>query len=325
MWNLKGGHEKQINHVAFTVDRTRVVTCSSDKTLRTFDILSTTELTKIVGHVGSVTMCDISPGETSWILHNLPRRGRTATTDTCVVASASEDCTATLYNVNTGMTIHKLSGHIKAVLQVAFTPNGQLVATASADTSVRIWDAVTGECKHTLLGHTGDINAIQFLQDNKTLLSVSNDTSCRVWDIEHGLPLALLSGHTLPVTCLDYSPGSERAITGSRDKTLRLWNLWKAAGVKTLRGHTAGVLSVAFSRNGRKIFSGGRDKCIRVWSVDDNHHKHWSPEQGYGPMMEFAQLRKKPNFPGAKALVLCTAPNDRSATALVVDCGELLL
>jgi WD40 repeat protein len=41
------------------------------------------------------------------------------TTDTCVVATASADSSANIYNINTGMTLQKLRGHHKSVNKVA--------------------------------------------------------------------------------------------------------------------------------------------------------------------------------------------------------------
>jgi len=318
IWKMRGGHEKRINSVSFTEDQTRIITCSDDKTVRSFDVVSTTELSKIVGHVGPINNLAISPGESSWLLHGFERRGRNQSTDTCVIATASSDCGAAVYNINTGIRLQKLVGHSKEVQHVAFAPSGQVLATASRDGLIGVWDATSGTLLHMLgsgastgMGHTGDVNGILFTKDSKALMSVSSDTSCRVWDIADGYLKALLSGHTLPVYCVDYSPSSDRVVTGSKDKTIILWNMWKATGVKTLRGHTSGCLSLTFSRDGRKLFTSGRDKVIRVWGVDEGAHKGWTPEQGYEPMIQMTTVTKKVHDKALKPQVLVSCPNDR--------------
>ena len=234
IWKMRGGHEKRINSVAFTEDNTRIVTCSGDKTVRSFDAVSTTELTKIVGHVGPINTIAISPGETSWVLHGFQRRGRNQSSDTCVIASAADDHTAAVYNISTGIRMHKLEAHTKEVTQVAFSMDGRLVATASKDACIGVWDALNGKLLHMLgtgistgQGHTGEVNGIFFTKDSKALMSISSDTSCRIWDVAEGYLKALLSGHSLPVYCVDYSPASDRVVTGSKDKSIILWNMWK--------------------------------------------------------------------------------------------------
>ena len=78
-----------------------------------------------------------------------------------------------------------------------------------------------------------------------------------------------------------------------------------------MRGHTSGCLSVSLSKDGRKLFSSGRDKIIRVWGVDEGNHKGWSPEQGYGPMIQMTTVQKKVHDKALKPLLLLSLPNDR--------------
>ena len=322
VWKMLGGHEKRINSVAFTEDKTRIITCSDDKTVRSFDVVSTTELTKIVGHVGPINQLSISPGDSAWRIHKFDRRGLNQTTDTCVIATGADDKEAAIWNINSGTRLHKLVGHTKEVLQAAFSPDGELLATASRDSCIGIWGTRKGTLLHMLgigesagMGHTSDVNGILFTKDSKSLMSVSSDTSCRVWDVREGYLKALLSGHSLPVFCLDYSPASDRVVTGSKDKTVILWNMWKATGVKTLRGHTSGCLSLCFSKDGKRLYSSGRDRLIRVWGVDENVHKGWSPEVGYEPMIQMTTIIKKVHDKNLKPLILRALPNDRYIAA----------
>lgn len=57
-----------------------------------------------------------------------------------------------LFDVKTGERLHRLEGHTRPVLSIAFTPDGQLVASSSADGTVRLWNVKTGQHIKTLAG-----------------------------------------------------------------------------------------------------------------------------------------------------------------------------
>ena len=57
-----------------------------------------------------------------------------------LVATASDDRTARLWETATGQEVGVLTGHTSGVYGVAFSPDGRLVATASGDRTARLWD-----------------------------------------------------------------------------------------------------------------------------------------------------------------------------------------
>ena len=57
-----------------------------------------------------------------------------------LLATASEDKTARLWDPATGKHLRALTGHTGPVLSVAFSPDGRLLATTSWDHTARLWD-----------------------------------------------------------------------------------------------------------------------------------------------------------------------------------------
>jgi WD40 repeat protein/DNA-binding SARP family transcriptional activator len=66
------------------------------------------------------------------------------------VASASWDCTLTLWSAQDGRLVHDLCGHAESVKFLAFRPDSQWLASSSHDETVRLWSVQTGACLATL-------------------------------------------------------------------------------------------------------------------------------------------------------------------------------
>jgi WD40 repeat protein len=71
-----------------------------------------------------------------------------------LLATASDDGTARLWDPATGQHRTTLTGHTGRVRAVAFSPDGTLLATTSTDGTTRLWDPATGASRATLLALT---------------------------------------------------------------------------------------------------------------------------------------------------------------------------
>src|SRR5262245_55876380 len=72
-----------------------------------------------------------------------------------LLATASADHNARLWDVGAATTTELLKGHTDIVAAVAVSPDGRHVATAGYDKTARLWDPETGEARHILRGTAG--------------------------------------------------------------------------------------------------------------------------------------------------------------------------
>jgi WD40 repeat protein len=199
------------------------------------------------GHKGDVTRVVFSP-------------------DGNLLATASTDNTARIWNPTTGKEVAVLGEHSYPVSSVAFSPDSKLVVTASEDHTARVWDASTGKSLHELRGHGLPVNSATFSPDGKFVVTASDDNSARVWDVGTGESLHELKGHSNPVKSATFSPDGRFVVTASEDKTAWIWEAGSGKALHKLKGHKGLVTGAMFSPDGKFVITVS-DKSAKVWET----------------------------------------------------------
>ena len=184
-----------------------------------------------------------------------------------LVATASFDNTARLWDAQTGQEIMTLGDPGEHVIQIVFSRDGNRIATASYDKTARLWDAKTGQLVRDFTGHTDRLRSLALSSDGRRLITGSYDKTARIWDIATGKQLQILTGHDEVISGVGFSPDGSRVVTGSYDKSVRIWNAATGREVKRLPGHTDRVTAVEFSPEGLRVLTASGDKSARIWEV----------------------------------------------------------
>ncbi|KAG0703993.1 hypothetical protein DFH29DRAFT_404756 [Suillus ampliporus] len=289
-------HEDAVTAVAAFPDGQRIVTGSTDKTLRLWDLKTGVVLKKMERHRSTVWRLAVSPdgqfiasgdqsgevivwhGETGEPLTQLinAHSSYIFTLDFSpggtMLASGSADKTTKLWNTKTwkpqGNPIKCSSGQ---VFCIRHSPSGELLAIATSRT-IEIYNTCTRECVANLEAVVSPAYnlSLAWTPNGTRLLTggSDNDPTIREWDTSTWQQIGdPWTGHTSHINGIAIHPASTLVASASTDNHVRLWRLSDRRTIAIFQPSLYSALCVTFSVDGKYILSGGRDMMVSQWAV----------------------------------------------------------
>jgi WD40 repeat protein len=216
--------------------------------------------------------------ERNRLQHRQPVFAVSFSPDGQLIASASGDGTAQLWQL-TGQPASTLSHQPNVdVNDVVFSPDNQIIATASNDRTVKLWNR-QGQVLKVLSGNQKKITDLVFSPNGQWLAGTSEDYKIMVWQINNGQLVKAMDGFQSQKSRgvnqpsfqdIDFSPDSQSILVASTDKTIQLWRWPDGKLSQVLEGHQDWVYNVRFSPDNQFIVSsgGGSDKTLKLWNRD---------------------------------------------------------
>ena len=216
-----------------------------------------------------------------------------------ILLSGSADASIIVWDLNTGVQLHKLKGHVKAVLDLAIDPlslpadyptrqqaDDFVLFSASSDREIRRWHislARAGELQESveapLRPHETSVWALRFDSDGDLWTASADKTAkhlvrSRGWEADAVLQHSDFVGDVLPFEDLGL------VVTACRDEEVRVWDVVSGNCVCVYEGHFEEVTGLA--RVGRSsVVSVSIDSTVRRWSLER------------GDMIKFVEERER--------------------------------
>lgn len=101
-----------------------------------------------------------------------------------LTASGHHSGSIYLFNNSTSRLAHSLSGLVKPVRSVKFSPTGKYLAAAGDARIIALYDTGSGEQVANLTGHQSWVMSVDWNWSGEYLLSGAYDGKVKVWSIE---------------------------------------------------------------------------------------------------------------------------------------------
>lgn len=280
------GHTGNVLGVDVCDNTSVLITASSDRSLRTWDLSTGRRLDTLYGHEGWVhAVAYAESGQTAvsgsgdktvkvWDLNDARGRGTCRATlrgheagvtcvqldDEDILVSGSLDKTLRRIDLNAGSdACSVIEGHESGVYCLQFVRHG--LASGGGDSLIRMFDIRTGRCHRTLQGHSGGaVRALQF--DDNHLVSGGTDHDLRFWDLRTASCTAVVDVGCR-VNALKFD--QDRVYVGCADRTLKVYGMESTKLIAEHGGHLGPVMSLA--GHGYQFYTGSTDQTTKVWSL----------------------------------------------------------
>jgi WD40 repeat protein len=202
------GHTEGVSGVIHLPGGQRMMTCSSDDSLRIWDLQSGTQ-------IGN----DWRDGESDVNTIVLSLDGKK-------VASGSVDGAVRLWDVDTGKVIARLVGHHNQISSVCWNRDGgRVVSGTYGDGTARVWGVESGKTVLAIETGFSSMLSVIYLPDTTMIATGGYEREgeeyVKIWDAKTGKLVANLKGHTRPVNCLAWTADGKTLISGSDDSLIR--------------------------------------------------------------------------------------------------------
>lgn len=194
-----------------------------------------------------------------------------------------------------------------SVRSISWSPDGSRIATGSM--ALRVWDAHPGWAPVAELSAPGEHSGlVAWSPDGTRLLSGGTEgNTVQVWDAAAGVRVAELSvhtryreltGHNPPVDSVVWSPDSSQLASGGADDTVRIWDVESGACIANWRHdakpandyYSDSIQAVGWSSDGMLLATGSTSGTIRVWDAATHHcveelpsHCNWVSSLAWSP------------------------------------------
>ncbi len=215
-----------------------------------------------------VRVIEATSGRTLFTLpHKEMVLSTTFSPDGRLIATASQDGTAHLWDAETGAPIGPALPHDHYVIFANFSPDSRWLATGSQDGTAKIWRTDDGVEMGAPMLHQGFLSSAQFDGGGGRLLTTARDGTIRLWNAQTGEPLIEPIYQTVVKATLSADGTAIKALVSQNLEQTFYWTVPGARLKPRKFPQQSKIMSINFRRDGEKFVTGCVDGNARIWSL----------------------------------------------------------
>ncbi|KIJ08126.1 hypothetical protein PAXINDRAFT_120526 [Paxillus involutus ATCC 200175] len=238
----------------------RIVTSSSDKTVRIWDVENGEQEGTTMEHEG-------------WI------SGLAVTRDGKRILSGGYDKRISVWDVETHELIEEWEDETGGIMCIAVSPDDQLAASGGERGEIVMREIQeSGRIRYSIKagGHEGGIWGIAYLPSSERVVTCSDDGTVMIWDVVSGEQGTSMDHEDVIVFGLAVTKDGQRILSGDLDKRIKVWDVETHELIEEAWGsHKSGIQSIVLLPDDQFAASGdcNCDGTIiireRLWNRSD--------------------------------------------------------
>lgn len=202
----------------------------------------------------------------------------------CMDAQESVSAPITVENINDLNLLKLFNGHNKAIVDIAFSPDGTQLASAGFGRTALVWDLITSTHKILLEpADLGVVTGIEFSQDGKQIIAGGN-AELWLWDTEtlDQINHSSVDAFTTMRSAFSLTASARRAVFADAHGNLTLVEVQQDGVTNLVAQVDANMSAVStygldFSRDGTKMISGSTDGSLTLWNSETGGKTAFKP------------------------------------------------